>query len=265
MHTFPCEEKKRGQKMRKSNQPIWLKISNTIRADIESGIYQADQKLPSLNRLAKKFDVNRNTARQALLYLQNIGLISVEQGRGTYILDKPSCIKINDNSTGSQNILDFSKLDEKLISSELIIPDVRSENILYLNEADKIWRIKSLIQSDDEPVALYSCEIQSNMLIYFKGNNVLTPINLEESARQNAHLFVPQPTQVSAGLPEYEFKSLLGIKHTIPVLVAETNYIHSTEYGGDGNVVLTFKRYYVSNRVNIGFETSHIMPISAIA
>lgn len=251
--------------MRKTNQPIWLQISNTIRADIESGIYQANSKLPSLNRLAKQFEVNRNTARQALLYLQNIGLISVEQGRGTYILDKPSCININDNSQTSQNFIDFSKLDEKLVSSELIIPDVKSENILYLNEADKIWRIKSLIQSDDEPIALYSCEIQSNMLIYFKGSNVLTPISLEESARQNEHLFVPQPTQVSAGLPEYEFKSLLGIKHTIPVLVAETNYVHAVDYGGDGSVVLRFKRYYVSNRVNIGFETSHILPISAIA
>lgn len=251
--------------MRKNNQPIWLKISNTIRADIDAGIYPANSKLPSLNRLAKKFEVNRNTARQALLYLQNIGLISVEQGRGTYILDKPSCININDDKSPNQDYLDFSKLDEKLVSSELIIPDVKSENILYLNEADKIWRIKSLIQNDEEAIALYSCEIQSNMLVFFKGTNILTPISLEESARQSEHLFVPLPTQVSAGLPEYEFKHILGLKHTVPVLVAETNYIQSAETGGDGNVVLSFKRYYVSNRVNIGFETNHIQPMAAIA
>lgn len=251
--------------MRKNNQPIWLKISNKIRADIEAGIYAANSKLPSLNKLAKQFEVNRNTARQSLLYLQNIGLISVEQGRGTYILDKPSCISVNDDISTAQNHIDFTKLDEKLVSSELIIPNVKSENILYLNESDKIWRIKSIIQNDEEAIALYSCEIQSNMLVFFKGTDILTPITLEESARKNEHLFIPQPTQVSAGLPEYEFKNLLGIKHTIPVLVAETNYVHAIEYGGDGNVVLNFKRYYVSNRVNIGFETNTIMPMSAIA
>lgn len=251
--------------MRKSNQPMWLQISNKIQADIESGIYQTHKKLPSLNRLAKQFEVNRNTARQALLYLQNIGLISVEQGRGTYILDKPSCIKINDNNLSQQDFIDFSKLDEKLVSSELVIANVKSENILHLAEANKIWRIKSLIQKHEQPIALYSCEIQSNMLVYFKGTDILTPITIEEAARKNEHLFQPLPTQVSAGLPEYEFKHLLGIKHTIPVLVAETRYIHSKEFGGDGQVVLSFKRYYVSNRVNVGFESSHILPMSAIA
>lgn len=251
--------------MRKNNQPIWLQISNKIRADIETGIYPPNDKLPSLNRLAKKFEVNRNTARQALLYLQNIGLISVEQGRGTYVLDTPSCINMNDEYRPSKDVIDFSKLDEKLVSSELIIPDVKSENILYLNESEKIWRIKSLIQNDDEAIALYSCEIQSNMLVFFKGTHILTPISLEEVARNSEHIFTPLPTRVSAGLPEYEFKHILGLKHTVPVLVAETQYIQAPEYGGQGNPVLSFKRYYVSNRVNISFETNHILPMSAIA
>lgn len=253
--------------MRNHNQPIWLKISNQIRNDIDNGTYKANSQLPSLNKLAQQFDVNRNTARQALLYLQNIGLISVEQGRGTYILDKPSSVRINDESVYSRDAIDFSTLEEKLVSSELIIPDVKSENILQLKETDKIWRIKSLVLSENEPIALYSCDIQSNMLVYFKGTHVLTPITLEENARKSGHIFTPLATQVSAGLPEYEFKHLLGLKHTIPVLVAETNYVQTQNFQGvgKGEVVLSFKRYYVSNRINIQFETNHILPMSAIA
>lgn len=250
--------------MQKTNQPIWLEISDKIRADIEAGIYLTDEKLPSLNRLAKIFKVNRNTARQALLYLQNIGLISVEQGRGTYILDKPSHIQIDDDRTTTQNFIDFTKLDEKLISSELIIPDVNNRNTSELNESDKIWRLKSLIHADKKAIALYSCEIQSNMLVYFKGTHVLTPINIEESVHENSELFIPQATKISTGLPEYEFKHLLGIKHAAPILVAETQYTQTAELGGDGTTVLRFKRYYVSNRVNISFDSDRILPISAI-
>ncbi len=251
--------------MRKNNQPVWLKIANTIQNDIKNNTYQANSKLPSLNNLAKLFNVNRNTTRQALLYLQNIGLISVEQGRGTYVLDAPSCVSINDGNIADDNIIDFSKMDEKLVSSELIIPDTKSENILFLSEADKIWRIKSIILNHNNAIALYSCEIQSNMLTYFKGTNVLTPMTLEDAVHNNSRIFKPLPTQVSAGLPEYDFKHILGLKHTIPVLVAETKYVQAHEYGGDGSVVLTFKRYYVSNRVNIRFETNQILPMTAIA
>ncbi|NRA86383.1 MAG: GntR family transcriptional regulator [Rhizobiales bacterium] len=251
--------------MKKINQPVWLKIANKIRQDIEAGIYRSNTKLPSLNNLAKQFEVNRNTARQALLYLQNISLISVEQGRGTYVLDKPTCVNVSDNHIFSSDMVDFTEYDEKIVSSELIIPDVKSKNIISLREEEKIWRIKSLILSDQDTVALYSCEIQSNMLTYFKGTNVLTPMVLEEAARNSGSLFRPLPTTVSAGLPEYEFKHILNLKHTIPLLMVESNYVQAPEIGGDGSVVLSFKRYFVSNRVNIKFETSHVLPMIATA
>ncbi len=249
--------------MRKNNQPVWLNIATQIQDSIKSGNYKPNTRLPSLNNLAIQFDVNRNTARQALLYLQNIGLISVEQGRGTYVLDKPACITINESRSSEADIFDFSKLDEKLLSSELIIPDVKSENILYLNEADKIWRIKSMVSQADEPLALYSCDVQSNILSYFNGTDVLTPVSLEENARNNPSLFSPLPTTISAGLPEQEFKNMLGLKHIIPVLVAETNYIQTTEYSGNNNIVLSFKRYFVTNRVNLQIDSNLLVPMSA--
>ncbi len=70
---------------RKSRTPPWRQIAAHIEADIASGRYGADDRLPSIITLTQEYDVNRKTAHKALQYLAEQGLVEVEPGMGYYV------------------------------------------------------------------------------------------------------------------------------------------------------------------------------------
>lgn len=63
----------------------WRRIAEELESDIAAGTFTPGALLPTVLSLAERFDVNRHTVRQALQYLQSRGLVSVEQGRGTFV------------------------------------------------------------------------------------------------------------------------------------------------------------------------------------
>jgi GntR family transcriptional regulator len=73
-----------------SGMPIYTQITEHIRHQIASGaLHQGDQ-LPTVRQLATDLRVNWNTVARAYRLLDEAGLISTQQGRGTYIWEAPS-------------------------------------------------------------------------------------------------------------------------------------------------------------------------------
>lgn len=60
-------------------------VSDMIRRDIENGIYQAGDKIPSEHQLASRTGCSRTTVRRAVVALEREGLVQRRQGSGTYI------------------------------------------------------------------------------------------------------------------------------------------------------------------------------------
>ena len=74
----------------RSGQPIYTQIVEQIRQMVASGeLVQGDQ-LPTVRQLAADIRVNFNTVARAYRLLDEAGLISTQQGRGTYIWETPS-------------------------------------------------------------------------------------------------------------------------------------------------------------------------------
>jgi GntR family phosphonate transport system transcriptional regulator len=69
---------------------LWRQIVDSLRADIEAGRLKAGDQLPIEPELAGRFRVNRHTVRRALAVLAERGLITIEQGRGTFV--RPTAI-----------------------------------------------------------------------------------------------------------------------------------------------------------------------------
>ncbi len=65
--------------------PRARRVYDTLRARIESGELKEGDQLPSYVMLATQFGVAPLTVRQVLARLEEDGLVSREQGRGTYI------------------------------------------------------------------------------------------------------------------------------------------------------------------------------------
>jgi len=74
----------------RSGQPIYIQIVEQIRRMVANGELKPGDQLPTVRQLATELRVNFNTVARAYRLLDEAGLISTQQGRGTYIWEMPS-------------------------------------------------------------------------------------------------------------------------------------------------------------------------------
>jgi GntR family transcriptional regulator, transcriptional repressor for pyruvate dehydrogenase complex len=61
-------------------------VQARLQAQIESGEYKQNERLPSESELARAFGVSRPVIREALMSLQALGLTSSQTGKGTFVV-----------------------------------------------------------------------------------------------------------------------------------------------------------------------------------
>ena len=69
--------------------PRYVQVADVIRRRIGIGQWTEGDRLPSLDALGTEFGVARVTVRQAIDSLAREGLVSPQQGRGTFVLRRP--------------------------------------------------------------------------------------------------------------------------------------------------------------------------------
>jgi GntR family transcriptional regulator len=70
--------------------PRYVQLADLLRQRIARGVWAAGARLPSLDALTEEFDVARVTVRQAMDLLSREGLVSAQQGRGTFVTGQPA-------------------------------------------------------------------------------------------------------------------------------------------------------------------------------
>ena len=74
----------------RSDEPIYIQIVEQIRRLVATGELKQGDQLPTVRQLATDLRVNFNTVARAYRLLDEAGLISTQQGRGTYIWEQPT-------------------------------------------------------------------------------------------------------------------------------------------------------------------------------
>ena len=74
----------------RSGVPIYTQIMEQIQHMVASSELKVGDQLPTVRQLATDLRVNFNTVARAYRLLDEAGLISTQQGRGTYIWEPPS-------------------------------------------------------------------------------------------------------------------------------------------------------------------------------
>lgn len=69
--------------------PRYLQLADLMRQRIARGLWPREHRLPSLDELTAEFGVARVTVRQAIDLLAREGLVSPQQGRGTFVTGMP--------------------------------------------------------------------------------------------------------------------------------------------------------------------------------
>lgn len=77
-----------------STVPKYLQVVNTVIADIENGILQHGQRIPSINETSEMYYLSRDTVEKAYKELRERGIIISVRGKGNYICQKFSADKI---------------------------------------------------------------------------------------------------------------------------------------------------------------------------
>lgn len=73
----------------RSSDPIYLQVVEQIKHLIAVGQLKPADQLPTVRQLAIELRVNPNTVARAYTQLAEEGVISTQQGRGTYVLEVP--------------------------------------------------------------------------------------------------------------------------------------------------------------------------------
>ena len=112
-----------------SGLPIYTQIANQIQGRVANGTLKPGDQLPTVRALALELRVNFNTVARAYRILDETRVISTQQGRGTYINEKPpptmterlrreSLEGLVERFVSEAMRLDFSKTEIRQIVSE---------------------------------------------------------------------------------------------------------------------------------------------------
>lgn len=71
----------------RSHTPIYTQMVDRIKHLIASGVLEPGDQLPTVRQMAAELRVNFNTIARAYRILDEEGVISTQQGRGTYVLE----------------------------------------------------------------------------------------------------------------------------------------------------------------------------------
>jgi GntR family phosphonate transport system transcriptional regulator len=134
--------------------PAWRRIADDLTAAMARGDLKPGDALPTAIQLAERYAVHRHTVRQAFRYLAEQGRVSVQQGRGTFVIEPRLPYRIGRrvsfraNVAGSGKTTSGGVLDDSLIAAEGVIAER-----LRVPLGATLWRVRTTSSLDGAPMS----------------------------------------------------------------------------------------------------------------
>src|SRR5205823_11274763 len=113
----------------KSGVPVYRQIQDQIRYGIASGLLNPSEQLPTVRALAVELAVNPNTVIKAYSELEREGILTTEQGSGTFVAAEQPVTLSDENRQGKLQSLCLEFLAQAArygFSSEDIVRAIHS-------------------------------------------------------------------------------------------------------------------------------------------
>ena len=98
--------------------PMYRQIAENLRQQIESGVLEPGQQLRTELELRDSYGASRNTIRDAIKWLTNLGLVETRPGQGTFVVQKidPFITTLTDDPKKARSEQDvmFGEVDKYL-------------------------------------------------------------------------------------------------------------------------------------------------------
>ena len=213
-----------------SKTPIYRQIAYQLIGEIQSGVYQPGDRLPSENQLATKYQVHRLTIRHALNLVIEQRLAFRHQGKGTFVTEPRVNYVINQHTNFTHNLRELGYLPcLKILEVQQIPATEPLTELLEVSRGRELAKIKLLRTASPQIKTLPNPEFQPLCisLSYLPLNyfpEILAEIHQVRSLYsflRNHYGIEPRRTrtQIETSSPSQEDIDLLKIPVNVPILI----------------------------------------------
>lgn len=227
--------------------PAFVSVYESLYEDIKNGLYEAGSQLPPEVKLAEKYNVSRNTLRQALAILNEDGLIYNAQGKGNFISQHYDKIPLG-----------FEKLDNPIFTcSKFECDEIQMD--YHFEPPTRVIQEKLNISSSE-------IIIDSNNIYSYSGRPIshsfmavpvkfVNGLNIDLNVQQNVYDFLNKTvyeisytsfTRVRFTFTEEEISKYLEAEKGTQVI-----FIEEILYNSKGEAIALCKYYLLPDQYNI--------------
>ena len=136
--------------------PLYEKLRDLLREQIEQGRYRPGEPIPSERELCRAHRISRITVRQAIAGMIHDGLLVRKQGKGTFVARRKVSQGLSRIVTFRRTVLDIGmKPSTRILSHGLLPADLEVASVLKLPDAGQVLRLVLLGRGDDQPLVVY--------------------------------------------------------------------------------------------------------------
>ncbi len=111
----------------------YSKVLNFVKENISNGKFKVGEKLPTERELSEKLELSRNSVREALRTLDNMGMIECRQGSGNYLTGD---LRKNIEQSFAMMFM-LKQIDDKQISMLRRAVDIQAIRLAVRNISDE--------------------------------------------------------------------------------------------------------------------------------
>lgn len=235
---------------RKAALPLWRQIAHAVSAGIGPGGLQPGDRLPTEAQLAAQHGVNRHTIRRAIESLVRVGLVRVEQGRGSFVAEDKIDYAVLPRTRFSEWI---RRQNKEPTGQVLHVRPVAAKAAvaagLNVPRGTTVALFERLGMANGTPVSLashyFALGARPGLLEALRTAPSITAALLLVGVTDYRRL----STRVSARMPTVAEAGLLQVPRSRPLLVCENVNVDPA-----GSIVEFCLALYPSSRVQVVFE-----------
>jgi GntR family transcriptional regulator len=135
---------------REAYEPAYAQLANILRRQIAEGAYRPGDQLPSESQLCRLYGISPMTVRRSITLLADQGVVSTEQGRGTFV--KPLELSTaNFDLHELQDLFGDTDAQVRLLDVRIVSADERTARKLCLQVGDPTIYIRRLVTQNGQP------------------------------------------------------------------------------------------------------------------
>jgi len=235
--------------------PLYFQLKELLRQEIESGHWQAGQRIPSEAELCQAFDISRSVVRQALRELEYQGLLYREQGKGTFVAQPKISESLMQDLSGFYEDMVAKGLTPvtKVLRQEVQPANKKIANYLQIEPGEKVIVIERLRSVGSEPI---------NLVTTYLPYDICPDLIDEDLSTQSLYALLEKKyglelshgrrTIEAVAANQYEAQ-LLGVEEGAPLVLLD-----SVSYLRDGHPIEYFHAVHRGDRSRFEVEVVRV-------